>query len=470
MCVSKHQISKFTKTLLPMHKEKSARAFWLDVFLCSTFVFSVLYGITNILQLGILDVFDPIGQALGDTELTDITFSRLREDPEIDTNILIVNTSTLSSLEVAQQIRNLSKFKPKVIAIDVFYNCPAGFTDSINCPIAYDTLRNPSFGEAIANASNVVMVTKLLQTDSLSNANGGDIDIYDSLEHSIDILRPNAFEGYANLETDAEHQEDLKSCRRFYPQVTVNGQNELAFSVRTAMLFDSKKTKRFLERDKDVEVINFRGNIIDMHGASEYAGRYFTLDWFQALDTNQFVPGLVKDKIILMGFLGENFDDTSWDDKFFTPLNKKFAGKSRPDMYGLVVHANIISMILAEDYVTESADWIEYVVAFILCMLNVAVFFLISKRIPLWFDGLSIVMQLTQIIILSLLMVYFFHWFHVKLNLTATLGALAVVGTGFELYNSIIKQFWRLYLSKFLKNYMKILGFLSSYVSIKRHK
>jgi CHASE2 domain len=453
-----------------MIEEKKVRNFWLEVVLCSTFVFTVLYGIANILQLGVLDVFDPIGQALGDTELTDITFSKLREDPEIDTNILIINTGLLSSEEVGEQIRNISRFKPKVIAIDVFYNCPEGFTDSINCPIAYDTLRERPLGEAIGNAGNVVMVTKLLQSDSLFNKYDGDIDIFDSLEHTMEILRPGAYEGYANLETDAEHQEDLKSCRRFNPRMIVNGKEELAFSVRTAMIYDPVKTQRFLERNNPVEVINYRGNIIDMHGASEYAGRYFTLDWYQALDTNQFVSGLIKDKIVLMGFLGENFDDTSWDDKFFTPLNKKFAGKSRPDMYGLVVHANIISMILNEDYITETEDWIEYAIAFIVCMLNVALFFYITQKIPLWFDGLSIIMQLFQIIILSLLMVYFFHWFHVKLNLTATLGALAVVGTGFELYNSLVKQIWTLYLGKYLGRYFSMLGSLSREISIKRHK
>jgi CHASE2 domain-containing sensor protein len=453
-----------------MTEEKKVRNFWLEVILCSTFVFSVLYGISNILQLGVLDVFDPISQALGDTELTDITFSKLREDPQIDTNILIVNTGLLTSEEVGEQIRNISRFKPKVIAIDMFYNCPEGFTDSINCPIAYDTLRERPLGEAIANAGNVVMVTKLLQSDSLFNKYGGDIDIFDSLERTMAILRPGAYEGYANLETDAEHQEDLKSCRRFNPSVIVNGKEELAFSVRAAMIFDSLKTRRFLARNNPVEVINYRGNIIDMHGASEYAGRYFTLDWYQALDTNQFVSGLIKDKIVLMGFLGENFDDTSWDDKFFTPLNKKFAGKSRPDMYGLVVHANIISMILNEDYITETPNWIEYAIAFIVCMLNVALFFYITRKIPLWFDGLSIVMQLFQIIILSLLMVYFFHWFHIKLNLTATLGALAVVGTGFELYNSLVKQIWTLYLGKYLTRYLNILGSLSREISIKRHK
>ncbi len=452
-----------------MPKQKYWRQFWIDVVLCSAFVFIILLGIVKISQWGPLQTFDSIGQAFGDTELTDVTFSRLRQDPEIDTTILIVNIGNLTRAEVAQQIRNISKYKPRVIAIDAFYNCPNGFTDSVNCPMAYDTLSNMIFAEAIANAGNVVMVTKLLQTDSLYNAHEGDIDIYDSLEHSDEVLRPNAYEGYASLETEAANQEDLKSCRRFNPSMSVKGEMQYAFGVRTAMLYDSAKALRFLERNNKIEVINYRGNIIDLYGASEYAGRYFTLDWYQALDTNQFVSGLIKDKVVMMGFLGDDFDDTSWDDKFFTPLNKKLAGKARPDMYGLVVHANIVSMILNEDYVNETPNWVENVFAIFLCMLNVALFVVIAQRIPLWYDALSILIQLAQILIFTFITVYFFHWFHLKLSLTATLGALAVVGTGFELYNSLLKQFWNLYLSKFLSKYIGFLGSLSSYISIKRH-
>lgn len=452
-----------------MPKRKYWRNFLLDVVLCSAFVFLILQGILKISEWKPLEIFDPIGQALSDTELTDITFSNLREDPDPDTNILIVNIGLLSRAEVAQQIRVISKYKPKVIAIDAFYNCPQGFTDSINCPMAYDTLSNLIFGDAIANAGTVVMVTKLLQTDSLFNAHNGDIDIYDSLEHSDELLRPGAFEGYASLDTDATHQEDLKTCRKFNPSMMVNGELNYAFSVRTAMAYDSAKAKKFLARNNSVEVINYRGNTIDIHGASGYPSRYFTLDWYQALDSTQFVPAMIKDKIVLMGFLGEDFDDTSWDDKFFTPLNNKMAGRARPDMYGLVVHANAISMILNEDYINEMPDWVENAFAVFMCMLTVALFVVIDQRIPLWYDALSIVIQLAQILLFTFLTVFFVVWFHLKLNLTATIAALAVVGTGFELYKSLLKQFWTLYLSKFIGRYLGFLGSLSDRISIKRH-
>lgn len=427
------------------------KKFLLDCFVATAFVFLTLVTIREVSQLNIFNAFDPLGQSLGDMEMTDITFSRMREDPIIDTNIVIVNIGLLNRAGIAEQIRTISHFKPKVIGIDSFFgcqNCPSGKIDSLCCPLAYDTLNNMIFGNAVREAGNVVMVTKLLQTDSLLEAYGGDIDIYDSLEHSDLMLRQNAKEGYASLDTDADHQEDLKSCRRFNPRMKVNGEYILAFSTQLAMIYDSVRTKKFLARNKWSEVINYRGNIYDPFGASEYAGRYYTLDWEQALDSSSFVPGLFKDKIVLMGFLGNDLKDTSWDDKFFTPLNKKYAGKTRPDMYGVVVHANAVSMILNEDYIEELTLTQQLLIAFVICFLNVALFSYINKKIPHWYDGLSVLLQLIQILLLVAIMIYVFKWANFKLNLTYTLAALALVGTCFEMYENVVK---RLFLSKRLR-------------------
>jgi CHASE2 domain-containing sensor protein len=427
------------------------KKFWIDSLIATFFVFCVLWSLKQVAQFNIFSVFDPLGKALGDMEITDITFSQLRlEVPPVDDNITIVNMGNLSRAEFAQQIRIISSLKPKVIGIDSFFDCAGcgtGTVDSFCCPLAYDTLSNLLLGNAIADAGNVVMVTKLLQTDSLYDANKGDIDKYDSLERTDWMIRGNAFEGYANLETNAEHQEDLKTCRRFNPSIRMeDGQQELAFSVKISMLFDSVKTKKFLARNKHSEVINYRGNVPDVYHASakEFAGRYTYLDWEQSFDTTSYFKEVIKDRIVLFGFMGSTMEDTSWDDKFITPLNKDFAGKTRPDMYGVVVHANIISMILSEDYVNELASWQEYAIAIMVCLLNVALFTWITRKIPLWFDGLSILLQLVQIIVCTVLMMYFMKWFNFKLNLTLTLAALALVGTCFELYNGFLREILKL--------------------------
>ncbi|HEU5289792.1 MAG TPA: CHASE2 domain-containing protein [Cyclobacteriaceae bacterium] len=417
------------------------RRFWIDCMIATAFAFCVLFGLYGVTQLKAFNAFDPLGQALGDMEFTDIAFSQIREDPVLDTNIVVVNIGYLTRAEIGQQIRNLNYFKPKAIGLDIIFSCDGGLYDSINCPQFYDTLSNMIFAGAVQEATGrMVLAQKIWQTKELVRKRG-DVAIYDSIEHTDAHLRIGAYEGFVNLETDAEHQEDLKVCRRFTPSLVVNGKKEIAYSVKLAWLFDSVKTKKFLSRNKASEIINYRGNIVDWHGASNYAGRYAVLDWDQALDTSMFVGDMIKDKIVIMGFLGRDLRDTSWDDKFFTPLNKVYAGKSRPDMYGPVVHANIVSMILNEDYVEELVEWQEYAIAIIICFLNVALFSLIHDRIPKWYDTLTIILQLTQIVLFTFAMMYVFSWADFKLNLTLTLAALALVGTCYEIYESIVKAF-----------------------------
>lgn len=415
------------------------KKFWIDCVIATAFVFAVLGGLYGVTTLAVFNAFDPLGKALGDMEIADIAFSQIRKDPQVDTNIVIVNTSYLSRGEVGQQIMTLSQFNPKVIAVDIIFACDGGIRDSINCPNAYDTLGNMILGEAVRQANGrVVLAHKLWQTKKLVREQG-DVQIYDSLEHSDDGLRDGAFEGFVNLDTDASNQEDLKVCRALNPAIMVNGNRELGFSTKIAMTFDSTKANNFLKRENFLEPINYRGNIVDWHNASNYAGRYFVLDWYQALDTSSFTRSLIEGKIVIMGFLGKDLKDTSWDDKFITPLNKNYAGKTRPDMYGVVVHANAVSMILNEDYVDELSPWQEYAIAIIVCFLNVALFSLIHLKIPKWFDALSIVIQLFQILLFTFAMVYIFSLADFKLNLTITLASLALVGTCYEIYESVVK-------------------------------
>jgi CHASE2 domain-containing sensor protein len=415
------------------------KKFWLDCVIGTAFVFAVLSGLYFVTKLKVFDAFDPLGQALGDMELTDIAFSQIREDPALDTNVVIVNIGNLSRGEIGMQIMAINHFKPKVIGLDIIFACDGGYRDSISCPGAYDTLGNMIFAEAVRQAEGrMVLAHKLWQTKKLVK-DLGDVEIYDSLEHSDEPLRETAYEGFVNLDTDAATQEDLKVCRSLNPKMIVNGKQELAFSVKMAMLYDSAATKRFLERENTKEAINYRGNIVDWHGASNYAGMYSVLDWDQALDTSSFVGGMIKDKIVILGFLGSDLRDTSWDDKFITPLNKNYAGKTRPDMYGVVVHANVVSMILNEDYIDQLKIWQQYLIAIIICFLNVALFSLIHNKIPKWFDILTIVLQLFQIVLLTFIMMYVFSEANFKLNLTVTLASLALVGTCYEIYESVVK-------------------------------
>jgi len=425
------------------------KRFWLQCLYITVFVFVMMWGLGKITDFKLFNAFDPISQALTDFEMTDYAFSNLRPDPLVDERIVIVNIGDLPRRDLAQQINIIRQFKPKVIGIDSYFNCEGRLRDSVNCPALLDTLGNLLLEDAIKQAGNVVLVSKLMQKTKTS-LDKELIDVYDSMEFSDLAFSLYAKHGYANLVTDAVYQEDVKQCRSFVPKYEVGDDEQLAFAVQMAMMYDSSKTKKFLKRNKEEEIINYKGNveIQDIRLKSVRARETSTTRYpqmFYALDVDQlfnmdFDSTLFKDKIVILGFLGNYFGDPSWNDKYFTPLNKKVAGRANPDMFGVVVHANIASMILNEDYVNALSDWQKGVIAFIICFFTVALFIVIDRNLPAWFDTLSVIIQVLQILVISGLIVYFFAYFTFKMDLSITLGASALVGPCYDIFKGFQNQ------------------------------
>ncbi len=173
---------------------------WIQSVIITGFVFFLMWGANKLTDLKLFSAFDTIGQALKDFELTDYAFSKLRPDPLVDERIVLVNIGNLSRREIAQQIRLISQFKPRVIATDILFACEGGLRDSVNCPALLDTLGNLMLASAISEAGNVVLGDKLLQSDTLAKI---DTDLSDSLEHSDPMFLVHAKEGFVNLPTKA---------------------------------------------------------------------------------------------------------------------------------------------------------------------------------------------------------------------------------------------------------------------------
>jgi len=416
--------------------------FWFKCVFVTAFVFIMLWVVNFITDLKLFTAFDPVSQALGQFELTNQVFSRLREDPKIDERVVLVNIGELSRREVAREIQIISKFKPKVIGIDSYFDCEGGLKDSINCPQLLDTLGNLLLSDAIQQAGNVVLVSKLLP--KTATAKNPDADpYYDSMEVSDPMFANFADHGFANLPTDANYQEDVKYCSSLNPKYEANGKIEYAFSVKLALKYDSLRAMKFLQRNNEEELINFRGNAetVDVKlktldslelEQSHYRVLCYLIDVKEVLNED-FDPRLFKDKIVIMGFLGKKFGDPAWEDKFFTPLNKSVAGRANPDMFGPVIHANSVIMILNEDYINQLAEWQKYTIASILCILTVALFKVIDDKLPIWYDALSVIVQIIEILIISGMVVWIFGASNVKLDLTLAMAVIALVGPCYDL-------------------------------------
>lgn len=390
-----------------------------DSFLGYFFVLFLIFFFSSITYFRVFDLFDPIGDMFEDFEITDLMMSQMREAPPADENVVLVNIGELDRTGIAEQLKIIAKYKPAVIGIDVLFG------------LETDSYQDSTLSNTLLTIPNVVLAHKLLYNPA--------VDQFDSSLSPIPQLMPNVTLGHVNLITGASHQDEMKVCRSFTPQEKLGDTTALAFSVKLASYLNTELTQKFLSRSKQEELINYRGNVFD-YGATNYGTRYFALDVMDVLSEN-FVPDIIEGKAVIFCFLGKELGDRQTrEDIFFTPLNRNYVGKTEPDMFGGVIHANIISMILNEDYLDQMSDnWGKFW-ALVLGLLNILLFTWIYKSLPNWYDGITKILQLLQVLLLVTLMIYTLHWFNYKMNFSYAIIFILIAGDSIEVFHGVVKN------------------------------
>lgn len=419
-----------------------------DIVVCTAFVFLLIVALSKI-EIN-LDLIDPIGKALDDFQTTDLVYNALRDEPAKDTNITLVNISTLNRASLATLINNLNKYNPKVIGIDARF-----FKDKTEYYVQNGLVNGDSLLEiAFAGTKNLVLATELFEYNESNNR-------YDTIKKSLPRFMKSAHGAFVNMITT---ENDFRVSRKIIPIDYVKDSMHIFFPLKIAEFMDKEKVDRFLKREKvqDLiaykkskqeydperaekypEVIYYRGNINNFYGEVDVFGRK---DAFNKIDVTEAMndmidPKLVTDKALVLGYMGENIiNDKYWDeDKFYTPLNKKFAGKSFPDMYGVVVHANIVSMVMNETYVENISENTNFVINIIICILNVILFAYIHNFVKVWWDGLSVVVALGEVLLLYAVVLICFEYYRIELNLNYAIGFVFLLGNLLELYYEYAK-------------------------------
>lgn len=291
----------------------------------------------------------------------DIGFSKFRkkDDPKLfDDRILIINSKITNRTKLAYTLDYLSAKEVAVIGIDLLF-------DSLYIP-AEDSL----FKASIMKSPRLVFGNSFLEG-------------YDGDHSSVGVRTHEYFlngkpEGYVNMASN-----DGFSVRAFEPVHQVDGKEEFSFSVKVSSYLDSTIPGAIKKRNNTKEWINFRRlqpgmqNMIYPINSSKLV-HYTMIDIDQFLmDTAYYSNEMFKNKIILIGFCGEYDRAFSMKDRYFTPMNEQYTGRSLPDMHGVVVHANIISMLLDADYILDIPASGIYILAFLLFVLNYFIFNLI---------------------------------------------------------------------------------------------
>ncbi len=390
-----------------------------------------IFSLDNILPTGLtffvllffpvffsLDFLDPIQNTIQDFYITDFAFSKLRNDAgiKVDSNIILVNISTLNRKGIAQELEIISRYQPKVIGLDGF------FRDRKK------TDQDSALATAMAKIDNLVLVSKLTYNPAT--------DDFDSLETSNPLFNQYATTGFANLIVDMEEQ--FRTVRSFTVREFYGRNYELFFALKVAGVFDSVATHKFISRNNDKEFVNFRRN----------TDKYITLDV-----KDLFEPGrdlsFIKDKIVLMGFLGPDIHSLVTEDVFFTPLNHQYVGKTFPDMYGVTVHANVISMVLDEEYINQLPQFISIILMVAIVFFNMVFFSFLRRHYETLYEPVSIIMVFANIFGVFLIIITIFQLFRFDINIREIIFALFLLIPSYEGYNDSLKPL-------FIRNYNKI--------------
>ncbi len=264
--------------------------------------------LTLILALVIVNLsfLNPFKEAFKDFSFTDIYYSERIQEQSISQDIVLINIENRDRFELALLLESILDENPKVVGIDAIFRDPK------------DSLKDAYLAQQLRNQK----VISAINFDK------------DGIIRTHESLQP-AKERFINISFDTKSKV-VRTFETFHEQ---NNRVDTSFVASIAKTYGATLPYAILE---DEQFIKYTGNYKSF--------LHFGFDELMLLEDKK----ILKDKIVLLGYLGvptgNKFDV---EDKFFTPLNPSTSGKSLPDMFGVVAHANILKMILENDFIIK---------------------------------------------------------------------------------------------------------------------
>ncbi|WP_445384353.1 CHASE2 domain-containing protein [Robiginitalea sp. IMCC44478] len=323
-----------------------------DAFFATVFTF-ILTGLLYILFVN-FSILDPFEATFKDFRFTDIYYAKGMNKKEYNPKIVLVNIDQANRFEIAAGIDKIKALKPAAIGLDIIFK-----------------ERRSS------------LLDSLLK-DSFS----GDIPIVHSYYRESDSVVQNHpyFEtplmesGYINLELSTEYS---RVIREFQGVRKTDDSTEFSFAVRLAMeagWIDQAYPEKELKRPMPIKWIGNQDSFMN-----------YTLE--EIIENPKI--NTMEESIVILGYLGpQKRSQFDIEDKHFTPLNPIFIGRSVPDMFGVVIHANILNMLKNHLQIKHVSPFWTYILAFIITYFTVYIGMRIYRRSNLAYDITVKVIQL----------------------------------------------------------------------------
>jgi CHASE2 domain-containing sensor protein len=320
---------------------KQTSLLFKDTLKCMVFsaaILMLMFGLTHLINFGSFDLYR---LAFKEFSFLD-TFYAQKMDPEATTvnkQLILVNVKHLNREQIARLINKIDQQQPKVIGVDVIFD--------------HSKQKDSDVDLWMALQSKNIVATYAFQDRGL-------------IENHPRLMVLRHKMGYANFNFDTYNS----VIRNFQAKTRFENQEYTSFGLLVAQQYLGKDQKlEWVKMDRKSIPINYSGG----------SNHYYTFEANEVLE--QKAMPVFKDKIVLLGYLGSpTGNQNDIEDRHFTPLNPEFVGKSAPDTFGLVVHANIIEMLINNKRLKEAPVWVLFTVGFLLTFMAIAFFLKLNKN------------------------------------------------------------------------------------------
>ncbi len=345
-----------------------------DTFFATISVFLII-GLVGLIPLN-TDFLNPIKTALDDFQFNDLAYAKLgkNNDTKTDNRLVIVNVGLLDRRQIGNLIKRIESAKPGAIGLDVQFSEPRD-------PSADSFLSN-----VLNNTQNLVAASKL----------DWEAETFEQKGHFNNTVN---ISGYVNFIAA-----EKSTIRYFSPFENHNGKLHTSFSAALVKKMDLRAYQKLFSRNLEAEPIHYTRRV----------NQYVIINGDDVLN-GQINQNAIRDKIVLIGYINNKKRDL--EDKHFSPMNSQFAGRTLPDMNGIVIHANIISMVLDENYIRKMPGWLNWIVAVLIAWIHMGVFIRYYIENYNWFHLVAKLAQLTSAIFFIYLSIILFYLFSLQIDI-----------------------------------------------------
>ena len=349
------------------------------------------------------ELIKTIRQGLHDFDVYDLYFAGKNAGKRTrDTNIVIVQLAE-SRHKIAKQLETIINCKPEVIGMDIVFKDPSE-----------QSVDDSALIRQAISSDNIIWAS-VLKEDSLQKL----INLHSFFNQSQGDKK----EGFINFPG-----KPFYVVRSFLKNKEYNDTVLFSFPVEIVKHYSSDLFTKFSQRKHNVEAINYSGNL------ESYTN--FTVTELDFLARSGQLEQKIRGKIVLMGYFNRE-PPFVLEDMHFTPLNERAAGRSHPDMYGVVIHANIISMILGRNYIRVKSSLFSTILALIFTFfLTLYILYRYKvKKHPS--HGAFILFQILLIIVLTYIFLMIFSCFKIQVPLMPIILSIVISVEMIGLYKSL---------------------------------